>query len=62
MSPASGGYDVETRNGNIVTTSDPAQDSAPTLIGEHPLILKIGQLVKKVAATEATPLKIAVSP
>jgi len=37
-----------------VSTTEVAQESAPSLIGEHPLIMKIGQLVKKVAGTDAT--------
>jgi transcriptional regulator with PAS, ATPase and Fis domain len=37
-----------------VTTTQPDNTVAPLLIGEHPLIQKISQLVRKVAPTDAT--------
>ena len=38
----------------IVSTPSGVPEPHPTLIGEHPLIQKIGQLVMKVAVTDAT--------
>ena len=37
-----------------MTTTQPDNASSPHLIGEHPLIQKIGQLIRKVAPTDAT--------
>ena len=39
-----------------MTTTNGAQEFSPRLIGEHPLVQKITQLVTKVAATDATVL------
>ena len=36
--------------------ADDAVDEGPLIIGEHPLIEKITQLIRKVAATDATVL------
>ena len=38
----------------IVSTPNGVPEPHPALIGEHPLIQKIGQLVLKVAVTDAT--------
>ena len=50
-----GCYGFSRADTHIVTTPLP-DGNAPQLIGEHPLIQKINQLVRKVAGTDVTVL------